>query len=92
MNIALPMCRWVFLSFALWSLTGCNATELVSEHAFKEKVERPLVGQPSVQVVDRNRLTWYFADTEVGVGINRYTPPSGVPPVNAGAFPTNARG
>ncbi len=44
MHVALPMCRWVFLSFALWSPTGCNATELVSEHAFKEKVERLRVG------------------------------------------------
>jgi hypothetical protein len=102
MNIALRNCSWVFLSVALWSLAGCNASELVSEHAFEEKVERLRVGQTnraeieallgSAQVVERNRLTYYFADTEFGVGIRRYTPPSGALPINAGAFPSNTRG
>ena len=102
MTISLPMRRWALLSFALWSLTGCNATELVSEHGFEEKVERLRVGQTNraeieallgaAQVVERNRLTYYFADTEFGVGIRRYTPPSGALPINAGAFPSNTRG
>lgn len=102
MNIASPMSRWVFLSLALWSLSGCNSTELVSEHSFEEKVERLRVGQTNraeieallgaAQVVERNRLTYYFADTEFGVGIRRYTPPSGALPINAGAFPSNTRG
>jgi hypothetical protein len=79
---------------------GCNVGEPVSARASEEKVERLRVGQTnraeikvllgSADVVERIRLTYDFADTKVGVGINRYTPPSGVPPVNAGAFPTNA--
>jgi len=102
MNNALPKRSRLFLSLALAALTGCNATELVSQHAFEEKVERLRVGQTnraeieallgSAQVVERDRWTYYFADTEFGVGIRRYTPPSGVLPIAAGAFPSNTRG
>ncbi len=83
-------------------MTGCNSTEMVSERGFEDKVERLRVGQINrheteallgpANSVERNRLTYYFADTEFGVGIRRYTPPSGALPIAAGAFPSNTRG
>jgi len=94
--------RWLFLSLTLWALAGCNATELVSEHRFEEKVEHLRLGQTNraeietllgpAHVVERHRLTYYFADTEWGIGISRYAPPSGLTPIDAGAFPANTRG
>jgi hypothetical protein len=66
-NIAPTKRGWFFLSLALVALAGCNATELVSERAFEEKIERLRVGQTnrtefealfgSAQVVERDRLT-----------------------------------
>ena len=83
------------------ALAGCNATELVSERAFEEKIERLRVGQTnraeieglfgSAQVVERDRLTYYFADTEFGIGVRRYTPPSGPLLIAAGVFPNATR-
>src|SRR5512143_2469833 len=102
MKVALIKRRWFFLSLVLVALTACNSTELVSERAFEEKIESLRVGQTnraeveallgSAQVVERDRLTYYFADTEFGVGVRRYSPPSGVLPIAAGAFPSNTRG
>jgi hypothetical protein len=83
------------------ALAGCNATELVSERAFEEKIERLPVGQTnraeiealfsSAQVVHRDRLTYCFADTEFGIGIRRYTPPSGPLLIAAGVFHNDTR-
>jgi len=94
--------HWLFPGLALLALAGCNSTELVSERGFEDKVERLRVGQTNraeieallgpAHVIERNRLTYYFADTEFGVGIRRYTPPSGALPIAAGAFPSNTRG
>lgn len=85
------------LSFALWALASCNSSERVSVRAFEEKVERLRAGQTNraeteallstAHVVESNSLTYYFADTEFGVGVRRYTPPSGLLPINPGAFP-----
>ena len=101
MNVALAKCSWLLLSLAIWALAGCNASGLVSERAFEEKVERLRIGQTSrgeietllgsANVVERQRLTYYFADTEFGVGVRRYAPPSQTP-INAGAIPSNTRG
>ena len=89
------------LSFALWAQAGCNSSERVSVRAFAEKVKILRVGQTNgakieallgaAHVVERNRLTYYFADSEFGVGVRRYTPPSGLLPTSAGAFPRNTR-
>lgn len=93
---------WIFFCLALTAITACNSTQIVSERSFEEKVERLRVGQTSrsdvetllgpANVVERNRLVYYFADMEFGVGVRRYTPPSGVLPMSAGAFPSNTRG
>lgn len=90
------------LSFALWALASGNSSERVSVRAFEEKVERLRAGQTNraeteallstAHVVESNRLTYYFADTEFGVGVRRYKPPSGLLPINAGAFSSNTRG
>ena len=70
-------------------------------NAFAEKVEHLRVGQTnradieallgSAQVVERDRLTYYFADTEFGVGARRYAPPSGPLLIAAGFFPNDTR-
>jgi hypothetical protein len=95
--------RLVLLGLAAFSaVAGCNTTEIVSERGLEDKVERLRVGETNrseteallgpANSVERNRLTYYFADTEFGVGIRRYTPPSGALPIAAGAFPSNTRG
>ena len=102
MKTTLRNFRWLFSGLAVWFLAGCNSTELVSERSFEDKVERLRVGQTNrgeietwlgpAHVIERNRLTYYFADTEFGVGVRRYTPPTGALPIAAGAFPSNTRG
>jgi len=99
---ALSKCRWLLLSIAICAVAGCGPNELVSERSFEEKAERLRVGQTSRadveallgtgNVVERNRLIYYFADVEFGVGVRRYAPPSGPLPINAGPFPSNTRG
>ena len=103
MKIRRRKIRLVLLGLAaLSAVTGCNSTEMVSERGFEDKVERLRVGETNrseteallgpANSVERNRLTYYFADTEFGIGIRRYTPPSGALPIAAGAFPSNTRG
>lgn len=102
MSVTIAKPSWIFFCLVLTALAGCNAAQVVSERSFEEKVERLRVGQTSRgevetllgagDVVERNRLVYYFADMEFGIGVRRYTPPSGALPMSAGAFPSNTRG
>ena len=90
------------VALAFVAIIGCSGSEVVTERAFEDKVGLLRIGQTNraeiealfgtANVIERQRLTYYFADTEFGVGIRRYTPPSGALPINAGAFPSNTRG
>lgn len=104
MNTALKIATpgWLILTAVVLGFFGCNATQIVSERSFEEKVDRLQVGLTSrgevealfgaANVVERNRLTYYFADTEFGIGAQRFTAPGSTPAISAGAFPSNTRG